>query len=119
MSLTTAQRKLVRKWVKMLESGKYKQGRTELVQGPVDSPKFCCLGVAKLAMGHKLQDAYEGASYAAFNKGGQFELEDNELEALGMDDNFQSKLIRLNDGCHFRFPTIAKRIRRELLGEKV
>jgi len=35
----------IRKWVKALESGKYKQGKGQLVQTVFEEKEYCCLGV--------------------------------------------------------------------------
>ena len=46
MKLTNTQRKRIEKWVVLLRSGKYKQGRHRLRQETVAGETlFCCLGV--------------------------------------------------------------------------
>jgi hypothetical protein len=45
MAQTKQQKAVVRRWVKALESGLYKQGENYLVSPGKNSDKFCCLGV--------------------------------------------------------------------------
>lgn len=45
MAQTKKQKAVVRRWVKALESGLYKQGQNYLAVAGKNSDKFCCLGV--------------------------------------------------------------------------
>lgn len=45
MAQTKQQKAVVRRWIKALESGEYKQGRKVLVTAAAKGDSFCCLGV--------------------------------------------------------------------------
>lgn len=45
MPQTKKQKAIVRRWVKNLESGLYKQGKGVLAESDKDFDRFCCLGV--------------------------------------------------------------------------
>lgn len=45
MPQTKTQKAVVRRWVKYLESGQYKQGKGQLVEAGKTFDRFCCLGV--------------------------------------------------------------------------
>jgi hypothetical protein len=93
-------KKLKARWIKALESGKYKQGRKRLKHGG----RFCCLGVLR-----EIEPSIKGVD------------QDTALdEESGIPMEYQSKLIDLNDGSVFKgidphsFKEIAKWIRSHL-----
>jgi hypothetical protein len=51
MSEKALTKSLCRKWIKALRSGKYKQGRCQLVRGNQYGKYYCCLGVAEEVCG--------------------------------------------------------------------
>lgn len=110
----------VMKWVKALESGRYRQGRGTLRRKRGDAERFCCLGVAA-----KINRANHSSRTAQLvgNDQGNVELEILAKE-LGVTNKRQTRLIDLNDGDRWSgkkphsFKYIAKWIRRNILKEK-
>lgn len=85
------------KWVKALESGKYKKGRYQLKSGN-KSPEYCCLGVACEIFPNKVKG----------NQGGNF-LTLKSLKFLGISDKDQNRLANINDGRDSLYPRITFR----------
>ena len=93
----------VRKWVKALRSGKYKQCRGRLFDGR----GYCCLGIVEKLAGVK--------PYG-------FVLEQGAREWLGVDEHNPKigglEASFLNDRENLTFPQIADRIEKYWLGKK-
>ena len=93
-----------RKWEEALKSDDYEQGIGSLYVPPWKSGglqigrKFCCLGVAGVVLGLRLNDIK-----------GKPLLSDHEAEKVGLNHDQQKVLARLNDN-HTSFATIADRI---------
>ena len=121
-----------KKWLRMLESGKYRRGRMHLYN--LDTDSYCCLGVAcrMLKMVGKPTEHEEGVNVMGFGLGSrpsdvapasvQRHLalydENGEFIAASDDDHrFEDKLpgtnlIALNDDCNWSFRRIAAFCRR-------
>ena len=101
-----------RKWVDALRSGKYVQttgALTFIVQPGIK--RFCCLGVAC----DLLQDVGEWVDEAFYYQedySGNY-IPDSLLLELGITNEFQSKLVNLNDDDHYGFDAIANVIELE------
>jgi len=133
--LTRAQKNRVRKWVEVLESGKYKQGRNALKQ----DRKFCCLGVATdlyMKTTKKGRWDWDVNGKDTFVSSGGFKVPSllpKEVEDwLGLsspDGAFRksprnlfqghSNLADLNDNHRLNFKSIARVVRIVWLGEKL
>jgi hypothetical protein len=100
-------KKIARRWVKALLSGKYKQGKAELRDG---SNRFCCLGV--LCDISKRGVWADTAYIVGFHDRNSEVLNDEMLEWAGLSDELQNQLAEINDNGS-RFATIAKRICKE------
>lgn len=121
-------KKKVLKWVKALESGRYKQGREALYsdekgagsRGMVEGDYYCCLGVACAVLDNE-----------PFPDGGiliETDYMDNVIEhtqfyslavGLGINRLIQNKLVKLNDRGKKNFKYIARWIRKNILGEDI
>jgi hypothetical protein len=100
------------KWVKALESGKYRQTDSILHEKGKHGghPKFCCLGVicvvAKIKQEEESEDCY-------FYDGDATSLTENLLGKFGLTHNEQSTLMKMNDNGD-SFKEIAQWIRKNL-----
>ena len=92
MSLTKAQAKIKKTWLKALRSGKYKQGDGVLYRP--DTKQFCCLGVLEhCLLDGKVENVCAGSSeFAAFPSLKFYETFD--LEWLRMNE---ARLASYND----------------------
>ncbi len=89
--------KKIKRWVKALRSGKYKQHRGGYNCIGPRGKSFCCLGVAgELGFGYR-----------------EFEV----CDKMGILDH-QSDLIRLNDRAHYSFSKIADWVEKNILNKK-
>lgn len=79
-------KKLKAKWVKALESGRYKQGKKRLAGGGY----YCCLGVLR-----KIDPSIE----AVFAEGSLV------VKSCHIPESKQYELIRMNDGETHDYPT--------------
>lgn len=117
MAQTKKQKAVVRRWVKNLESGLYKQGRERLVKAGKDFDRFCCLGVlCDMAVRAKVIPAPTrprvGDAYCYKNN--TQVLSPAVMRWAGLKDDTgghdtDSLAARNDDGLHFK--TIAKIIR--------
>lgn len=87
------------KWVAALRSGKYRQGRVNLLFNDA----YCCLGVLGCEMGLRKEDLYSAYLY---------ELGD--LDKSGLDNKTQRLLAEMNDLERADFTVIAEYIERNL-----
>ena len=85
--------KFIKKWIKALRSGDYKQATGKLVKGTGSSRSYCCLGVAG-----SLLSAETGKKFKAFTSKDAECLNNVGLKATGLTDRTQSTLIGMNDG---------------------
>ena len=123
-------RELVTKWVKALESGKYKQGEGSFhdviknSHGDGIGDTYCCLGVADLVCFGRTHDPGEKGLFNLSDEYGDQEDIDH-AQSLGLNEELQDKLANMNDGStgtgevKRTFKYIAKYIRKNILGEKV
>ena len=85
------ERESKKKWIKALESGRYKQTKENL---ELDG-HYCCLGVLCKTMRIDLQTAKSSFDYEM--------LSESVLEKVGLTEAEQNKLARMNDeGKSFR-----------------
>lgn len=114
------QTELVKRWATALRSGEYKQGSGALRISGTDTEEYCCLGVLCDIVGveWKGYDPVLKAWRAGDDNAIAF-LPKSLAENLGLDDNTQRSLSRLNDGWldgePSSFGEIADFIERELL----
>lgn len=114
-------RSIARKWAKALESGDYKQGRTQLRQGN----SFCCIGVLcnlhagehpEIAATQKRKSEYLGVGDYAPNEVLKWSGMATPYGLVGayVDTVFgrYNSLAQLNDNGFLTFPEIAKVIRK-------
>lgn len=110
----------VMKWVKALESGRYKQGEGQLSKDGA----YCCLGVAA-RINRATHDPSETnllLNVRPYANNGEhlYSL----AKELGITETREKKLVRMNDGDAFSgdkqrsFKYIAKWIRKNILKEK-
>lgn len=101
------------KWLRMLESGKFKQAKYVLFGGK----GYCCLGVACVAEGLEPERIdgngweFDGASILAPQSVADA-LQLHDTDGYRADGNYHLCCVTLNDGGK-RFKTIAKHIRAE------
>lgn len=119
---TTTPRANLIKWIKALQSGKYKQGRQALARQIVPSDclsavdlQLCCLGVGLLTLDvkfYKPRFSIGGMPALVYHYDGRREsatkLYSDNLALLGIDDETQNSLIMLNDGQEKSFSQIAQ-----------
>ena len=101
MKEKTKKIRLAKKWIDALRSGKYKQGRGQLVKGD----RYCCLGVlcdvAKQEFGLEMledgvkEDIQKYSEYVPANLKHYLLLD---AEIISSYETFQNKLIIMNDG---------------------
>ena len=96
-------RGLKSKWVKALKSGKYKQVREHLRH----AGRFCCLGVLCEVAGMERK----GKSYSITDEN---ELGYDGCEVVGLSNEQQNTLIRMNDSAKMSFKEIASYIERNI-----
>lgn len=105
--------KIIRKWVRALESGNYKQTSGALCRREGGKPSYCCLGVLARVQGKRFD------SGEAFKVGNDFYVSSLPVSLLaGMSGDQQSKFIRMNDTYGYSFKQIAKHARRLFLQPK-
>jgi hypothetical protein len=108
-------RENVKKWVKALRSGKYKQGRGALLIKEGNSEKYCCLGVVCKLAGMKPKEKngrfYFGNTVSYLPKKAQKWL------WVGREDPLINDILAttLNDARRLTFKQIANRIEKYLL----
>ena len=114
-------KKLKRKWLEALRSGKYKQGNTFLNR----NNKFCCLGVLADIMGltwkkHPLSGNFVDAKTVCCYKNARGNLSHSgsldsaELQKAGFGSVIQDELIEMNDSRMLSFSKIAAWIEKNL-----
>jgi hypothetical protein len=116
------QAELIENWLQALESGKYRQGKSVLVQDTGSKPKYCCLGVAcKVANDLGVRNF----DITRLDEDGEQALNDSFARKLGINslgefkvdiehrNQVYSSLADLNDGG-VKFKTIAKIIREQI-----
>ncbi len=107
---------LIRRCVKALRSGKYKQGRGRLCTiEPDGSLSHCCLGVIANIID---PDAWREDSRLDFRmawNGSATCLTEAAEKQLGFSPEIQGQLIRLNDTRHYTFKSIANWLERRFL----
>lgn len=104
---------LLRKWIKALRSGQYKQGTHQLVSH--DRGKFCCLGVLADLQGAEFDDT--DPPRLVLNgkaKGKGYYLPASMAQAAGLKNSDQKRLGRMNDRGE-TFKDIAKHIEDKIL----
>ena len=82
-----------RAWVTALRSGAYPQGTGLLKRGEGATATYCCLGVLAEVQGWPTRRTHEGGLTS-----GLADLNQKQLDAVGMTDDQQNKFIRMNDG---------------------
>jgi hypothetical protein len=108
---------LKKKWVKALRSGEYEQGSSLLCQEKPGDPEefqFCCLGVlADIAVDGDWVKLFgdwhlvpDGCSESDARSGS---FDDGLLAKLGLSEEDQSKLIRMNDGDDLSDPPVPRK----------
>lgn len=103
MKVTEEIRKNRLKWVKALESGRYKQGRFHLVD--IDDNggnKYCCLGVWGRVS--RREEVYTEVCNEALSPLGR--------RSLGMTKNQEDRAIHMNDSIGSTFKEIAAYFRK-------
>jgi len=107
-------KKLKKKWVKALRSGKYDQGTGGLHSE--DDNTHCCLGVLceVLVKKDKKNFSKHGDSFIFNNKRMLGELNDELLKKVKITDEQQVELICMNDSDDMSFKKIAKYIEKNL-----
>lgn len=107
-------KKIVRKWVKMLESGRYAQAKYSLV----NYGGYCCLGVGLRACGVKKNRIEDDALIP--QRGDRYSRDFSRYaNLLGVTRRVQARLAGMNDGTPGKtFPEIAAWIRKYILKEK-
>jgi hypothetical protein len=95
-------KKLKMKWVRALESGKFKQGYRRLRKWHADGVYQCCLDILRTVADDKRCAR------------GSKELSSDQLKDYGMTVEQQNRLIALNDDEREPFNQIAKWIRAHL-----
>lgn len=95
--ITRLTKKLCRKWIKALRSGKYRQGRGALKRGNQYGTSYCCLGVAEDAIGLERLDRSELR------------------EIKGLSRGVQRTLMNMNDSGAADFNEIAAHIEKAIL----
>ena len=120
-NLTPQQRKNVRRWVKELESGEYRQAKKQLARRLSPTEKgYCCLGVANKIFNMGQIDYSGGICFRDFKSLTQgYTISGPGFENLGLTWEFQIYLQNLNDKGKKPFSYIANRIRKHMLGETV
>lgn len=113
-----------KRWVKALRSGEYKQGRNFLCAWDSEDQEYrmCCLGVlADIAFeGEWIMDTcVESATYVFESDKNEYitghtELSEDALKKLGITDDDQEKLIKMNDDIGLSFHVIAAYIEENL-----
>lgn len=101
-SCTRAQKRAnIRKWVKALRSGKYKQGRRQLRSGTKkDGYSYCCLGVACEVLGVRYRSkngtlpAEAMAMLGVKNCQGKYTPGDLSLRSLVMDNDHRRESFK-------------------------
>lgn len=101
-------RKLVEKWVRALESGRWKQGKKALYS---DDGEFCCLGVGACIV-RKKHGVYFSREKRLTDTLGSV------ANSLGVDRDIQCLLITMNDIENRSFKEIAAWIRTNILKER-
>lgn len=106
-----------KKWLKALESGKYKRGKESLKVDYGDGFKYCCLGIACEVAGANWIKAHDDGCYTVNGRGGF--LPKSIMEWLGVFYNDGScpsgtypSMIAMNDEKNLSFKEIAARIRK-------
>ncbi len=101
----------VRRWVKALRSGKFKQSRNAFkTRNPDGTTSFCCLGVAgELGFGSSEERVCAVMGIADFPPPRIYAE-----QVLSM----SGTLVSLNDEEHYRFPRIADWVEKHILGVK-
>lgn len=109
-------KELIEKWLKALESGKYKQGDTYLIQKGRKENKYCCLGVLCEVygsdMGRLMKNETSCLPNTVANKVGMGLLGDFTNPVYYRGHKYQT-LAMMND-FGISFKTIAKIIRENL-----
>lgn len=95
---------LVKRWIKALRSGKYKQGKKAL---RTSNNEFCCLGVLCDVANPQL---WTGREYAGYVHLPPVSL----LGKVHVDSHTKDVLIRMNDNRNFSFHAIANYLERKL-----
>jgi hypothetical protein len=96
-------RKIKRKWVKALRSGRYQQAQSEL---KTENNTYCCLGVLCNVVGARWANSDEGWLIAKL-KGAVINVPNGEiltpkfLKQIGLTKYRQDILTRMNDGEGF------------------
>jgi len=115
-------KELKQKWIKMLRSGRYKQGRGHLAKQKTENSdwRFCCLGVLCEAAGTKAkfitddktryQDDFKVARYGDSDA----TLNENLRRKYGITLDETEKLMELNDNEKWSFKRIATWIEKNL-----
>lgn len=108
---------LIRKWIKALRSGRYKQATEGLIRecmpgesGPVTG--YCCLGVLAKVCGVKSKN------FESIDHKGILSKEFIKSNKLNITTTRQKKLARMNDCDGYIFKEIADYIEKNILKEK-
>lgn len=120
-TITTEQKKNVKKWIKALESGKYSQTKNVLCKKKNKKVGygFCCLGVAADVAKKRIDKTIPFVEYDGdvFYDGECVDLSERILDLYGIAE--QGELAQMNDEMGKRFKTIAKKIKKDLKKVKV
>lgn len=99
MSKVTLTKKLCKKWIAALRSGKFEQARGRLKHGNQNGTRYCCLGVAEEVCG--------------LPRGDMCSLETDRI--IGLELTECHILMRMNDDDRRPFPEIADHIEEKIL----
>ncbi len=104
------EKKIKKKWVKALRSGKFIQGTGQLRDKDCDETRHCCLGVLCEVLreeGYNIKRTSDGFSY---NKKKIMieELDERVCKLVGLTEAQQAELVHLNDDKEWSFKHIAK-----------
>jgi len=113
--------KLKKQWLKALRSGKYNQGRANLVKSTETQIHHCCLGVLCDVLVQNGKDmtyvqeenSYEGFMYSKHNLLMLDDLTSDLRKDIGISEEIQNKLIKMNDEYFCTFEEIADYIEKE------
>lgn len=110
-------KKLLNKWLKALESGKFKQGRNYLCKELEDGSKeYCCMGVLCEISG---KSGWIKSDFGRYSFKDDFEYAPSTLtKRVGLSGN-DTRLADMNDFYSLSFKQIADRIRAKTINDDI